>query len=263
MGSRCLTLALLTSLIPGSPLETMVVYDCKLLLLFLIPLTRSDDCQYNCEDRGGCSVMWTGVTRSGYTQGYCTSDGRCAATPPECVDCKDHCGTRSGNYHHKNSQPIISPPQIEAVEFEENDYDEDDNGVIIADPPAPPPTMVGPPAPPTQPPVTQRPTTTTTTTISSTTTRRPVIVTTARPVSPVGPPSTARPPVTRPSTARPPPPPPTQRPRPPRPVRPQPPPRPSGGNNPFTLLQRLIAQKIQWKVNLVNGLFRKDVLEKD
>ena len=42
----------------------------------------------------------------------------------------------------RNSQPIISPPQIEAVEFEEYDYDEDDNGVIIAGPPAPPPTMV-------------------------------------------------------------------------------------------------------------------------
>ena len=47
-------------------------------------------------------VRWRGIGRAGFTLGYCTSDGRCAATPPECEQCSAHCGARLGSgYQHK------------------------------------------------------------------------------------------------------------------------------------------------------------------
>merc|ERR1711963_1231312 len=119
-----------------------------LLLLALIQSSRSvGDCDYNCKDRGGCTVMWRGPNRAGYTLGYCASDGRCMAAPPECKKCSDYC---SG--HYKNSQPIL--PVLEPVIAEEDyDYDYDN----LAGPPAPPTIDVLPPAPPT-PSTTPRPT---------------------------------------------------------------------------------------------------------
>lgn len=199
--------------------------------------------------------MWRGLSRAGFTLGYCTATGRCVSTPPECRECDLECGLRGsrghqGYQHNKNSEPVLenfgvadlipvppalggaSIPQISAVVAEEEDEFEEDGVVVLAGPPSPPPSPVFPPAPPSPAPPAPRPTTTTTrptTTTRRTTSRpRPTTATTgkttARPTvvitltdkpSTVGPTGPPRPATT--STRRPAPRPSTPRPPPPSP----------------------------------------------
>jgi len=63
----------------------------------------SEDCQYRCTSRGGCSVRYVGPFRSGAQAGYCfspSSGGRCRGTPPECQQCDKaiNCRSNSGNF---------------------------------------------------------------------------------------------------------------------------------------------------------------------
>merc|ERR1712227_105930 len=57
---------------------------------------RDENCDYNCEDNGSCTVQYVGPTRPGKALGSCfpeSSGGRCSGTPSECRKCNRvlHC----------------------------------------------------------------------------------------------------------------------------------------------------------------------------
>ena len=51
---------------------------------------NKDQCDYECQSTGGCTVRYTGPPRGGPTSGSCFPPlfgGSCSGTPPECLDC--------------------------------------------------------------------------------------------------------------------------------------------------------------------------------
>jgi len=183
-------------------------------------------CEYACHDRGGCRVEWVGNPRAGPSKGYCTSQGRCRSTPPECRTCKAHCEYLKS----PNSQPLL-PVEAVLAEFEEEQQGPPSPPPVSLGPapPAPPPPIpVGPPPPrPTRPPPTPRPT---------------------RPPPP--PPRPTRPLPPRPT--RPLPPRPTGPPRPPRPTRP----RPVRRGGPLEFVFDIVREKMRLKKELLRNIFR-------
>ena len=55
-----------------------------------LPSHRDSNCNYLCNDNGGCTVQYVGPPRGGKTAGSCFPDsfgGGCSGTPPECSNC--------------------------------------------------------------------------------------------------------------------------------------------------------------------------------
>jgi len=87
-------------------MKIVMAHKCLLMLIvssMTVAHVGSEDCQYRCTSRGGCSVRYVGPFRSGAQAGYCfspSSGGRCRGTPPECQQCDKaiNCRSNSGNF---------------------------------------------------------------------------------------------------------------------------------------------------------------------